>query len=147
MSVLHVHGSIFQKMGTVGIVAPTVLRRGDLVRVVNGLATAPADAANTSLAVALDMFPDVEYEGTKARIDIGYLGEEIEVEMPFVDVGGGIAVADIGASFNILAANGGTVNLDANAQACFKVLRFGPTTVVGAATGTVIGSFLDAASF
>jgi hypothetical protein len=134
------------KMGPVGIAANTIVARGDLIRLVNGLVVPVVDATVANMAVALELNPDGDYEGTKTQVDLAYLGEDQEVEMPFVDVGGGIAVADIGVSYNILALNGGTVNLDAVNAPAFVVRRFGQGVAVGAATGTVIGVFLDAVS-
>ena len=137
-------GATNQKMGTVPVAAPATFNRGDLVTLVNGLAVAAPDNAVANLAVALDMFPDVEYEGVKGRVDIAYLGDDQEVVLPFQ--GAAIAVANIGMPFNILALNGGTVNLALNNAASFIIRRFGDGVAVGDLTGTVVGVFTDAVS-
>jgi len=144
MSAQLVGGAINQKMGTLNVAAPAAFGRGDLVTLAAGLAVAAADAAVANLAVALDMFPDVEFEGVKNRIDIAYLGEDQEVIMPFQ--GAAAAQAQIGVRYGILALNGGTVNLADAVNAAFLVRRFGDGTAIGDLTGTVHGVFTDAVS-
>lgn len=138
-------GAVNQKMGPVGIAAITQVARGDLIRIINGLVVPVVDATVANMAVALERNPDPDFEGVKTQVDLGYLGEDVEIEMPFQ--GAAWAVAMVGQSYNILALNGGTVNLALQAAPAFKILRGAPGTAVGATTGTVVGVIIDSAAF
>ena len=135
-------------MGTVPVAGGATVTRNEFVRVVNGLAVAMTDGADAQLAVALDKFPDDEYEGTKGRVDLAYLGDDQEVEVPFVTTDpGGIVAADIGAAdlFRVTAA--GVVNLESTTNGVFKIRRLSRDTKLGDLTGFVVGVVSDAASF
>ena len=133
--------------GPVAINAATTVARNDLVRVVNGLVVPVVDDTVVDMAVVLDSLPDADYEEgatLKPTVQLARLGEDCEVEMPFT---GAIAQVDVGLTFNILALNGGTVNLDDVTDPAFTVRRFGEGVAVGDTTGTVVGVFLDSVSF
>lgn len=135
-------------MGTVPVASGATVTRNEFVRVVNGLAVAMVDGGNAQLAVALDKFPDTEFEGTKARVDLAYLGEDQEIEVPFVTTDpGGIVATDIGAAdlFRLTAA--GVVNLESTTNGVFKIRRLGRDTKLTDLTGFVVGVVSDAASF
>lgn len=132
-------------MGPVKVNTGATIVRGNLVRVVSGEVTTIADAAVAGIALAMDKYPDAEYGGTKTEVELARLGEDIEVEMPFS--GAALAQGNLGTSFNILAANGGTVNLASSVTPAFKVLRIGRDTALGDTTGYVIGVFLDSVTY
>lgn len=131
--------------GPVPIAPATVVRRNDLVRVVSGLVVPVINAAVAGLAIAAETNPDQYRDDDKSEIGVWRLSEDFEVELPFS--GRAIAAGDIGTTFNILSADGGTVNLSSSAAPAFKVIRLGQDTVMGDTTGNVIGVFLDAVSF
>jgi hypothetical protein len=137
-------GPIVQ-MGPVLRKSDATLVRGRLVRVASGETVAMTDAATTGFAVALDSNPDSEYEGTKTMVQLARLGENQEVEIRFS--GAALTQAMIGGGpYNILAANGGTVNVAATAQGVFRPLRVGRDTKLGDTSGYLIGVFTDTAS-
>jgi hypothetical protein len=134
-------------MGPVAINSATVIERNQLVRVVSGLVTTVADAATAGLALSAEKMPDAEYAGgPKPAVGLIKLGEDCEVEMPFS--GAALTQAMIGGGpYNILAANGGTVNLALTAAGVFKPLRLGRNTKIGDTTGFLVGVFTDASTF
>jgi len=135
-------------MGTLPVGSGATVTRNQFARVVDGVVVAMVDGGNANLVVALDKFPDVEYEGTKARVDFAYLGEDQEIEVPFVTTdGGGIVAANIGAAnpFRITAA--GVVNLESTTNGVFIIRRLGRETKLTDLTGFVVGVVTDAASF
>lgn len=136
----------YHLMGPVNVDPTETIERNALVTVDSGQVTAVSNADDANLAIATDKFPDPEYAGTKTQVGLVRLGEDVEVEMPFS--GAALTQAMIGGGpYNVLAANGGTVNLAATAAGVFKPLRLGRDTAIGATTGFLIGVFTDAASF
>jgi hypothetical protein len=135
------------KMGTLPVGSGATVTRNQFARVASGVVVAMADGSNANLVVALDKFPDVEYEGTKARVDFAYLGEDQEIEVPFSAGVGGIVAANIGAAdaFRITAA--GVVNLESTTNGVFIIRRLGRDTKLTDTTGFVVGVVTDAASF
>jgi hypothetical protein len=131
-------------MGPHNVTAGQTIARGGLVTSVSGLLTVAANAAVANIALAMDKWPDADYGGTKTGIDIAYLGEDVEIEMPFS--GATLAATHIGGSFGILAADGGTVNLANTTNLAFQVHRLGQNTNLGATTGFLIGVILDSAA-
>lgn len=135
-----------QLMGPIAVDDSATIVRGQFVRVVSGEVTAIADGANANLAVALDKYPDAEYEGTKAQVDVARLGEDCEIEAPFVttDSAGIIATHVGGTALRINAS--GIVNLESTTNGVFTILRLGRETSFGDLTGYVQGVVSDAAS-
>jgi hypothetical protein len=131
-------------MGPLNIAANTIVAHGDLVTLAAGLAIPVADATVADIAIAMDGMPDPDFGGVKTQIDVARVGEDVEIEMPFQ--GAAIAQASIGVTYNLLALNGGTVNLAAVNAPAFTVLRLGRNTAMGAVTGFVIGVIIDTAA-
>lgn len=139
--------------GPVAVNESATIERNALVRVASGLVVAMADGANANLAVALDSFPDAEYEEgstAKPEVQLALLGEHIEVELPFLfgslGTTGALAQSAIGnaSAYRITAA--GAVNLDSTTNGVFHVRRLGRDTAIGDATGFLIGVVTDAAA-
>ena len=127
------------------------IARNDLVRVASGIVVAMADGGNAGLAVALDGFPDAEYEeGSTAKpmVQLGLVGEDFEIELPLVTAEESTAIeqSDIGAGPYRINADG-AVNLESTTQGVFTIRRLGPDTAFGDLTGTVVGVITDAAAF
>lgn len=135
----------YQKMGPVTVDTSAVIARGDFVQInAAGAAEAVAAGDNTHLAVALDKYPDTEYEGTKSRIEIARLGEDCEIEVPLWTSSTVSAAVVGGGPFAITAA--GEVNVDVTTNGVFSVLRTSRDTEFGAATGYLVCVVSDAAS-
>lgn len=137
----------YQSMGPVAVDTGDVIARGDFVTVTSGTASDIVLGSNTNLAVALDKYPDDEYEGTKTKIDVALLGEDKEIEVPFVTVAvGGIEQTDIGGgNYRLTAA--GLVDIDSTSNGVFLIRRLSRDTKFTDLTGFVVGVVLDAASF
>lgn len=139
-----------QRHGPVAPHESAEIERNDMVRVVDGLVVAMADGANANLAVALEPFPDAEYEEgpiAKPMIDLALLGEDFEVEVPFVTTDSdGILQTHI-APANAFRVNAdGIVNLESTTNGVFRIRRLGNGTDFGDLTGNVIGVVNDAAA-
>jgi hypothetical protein len=140
-----------QLMGPVAVAPAATIVRNAVVKVVSGEVTEISDGDDVNLAVAMDKFPDVDFAGTKTKVDLVRLGEDAEVEVPFThpgsDPGDVLAQSDIGGGpFDILAADGGTIDLSSTADGVFIPLRLGRDTLIGDKTGYLVGVFTDAAS-
>jgi hypothetical protein len=140
-----------QLMGPVAVAPAATIVRNAVVKVVSGEVTAIADGDSANLAVAMDKYPDVDFAGTKTKVDLVRLGEDAEVEVPFnhagSDPGDVLAQADIGGGpFRLLAATGGTIELSSTSNGVFIPLRVGRDTKIGDKTGYLVGVFTDAAS-
>jgi hypothetical protein len=138
-------------MGPVAVDTTATIVRNAVVAVSSGKVVAVTDAATANLAVAMDKYPDADYGGTKTQVDLVRLGEDQEIEVPFTHAGNTgadvLAQADFGGGpFEILATNGGTIELAATSAGVFVPLRLGRDTAVGDKTGYLIGVFTDAAS-
>lgn len=138
----------YQWMGPVPVDDTATIKRGHFVRVDGGEVKAIATGSNANLAVALDKYPDDEYEGTKARVDLGRLGEDCEIEVPFETVDtAGILGANIGNTTALRLHEDSYVDLDSTTNGVFRILRLGRDTKFGDMTGFVVGVVNDAASF
>jgi hypothetical protein len=140
-----------QWMGPVAVDTTATIVRNTVVQVVSGEVVPVTDGADANLAIAMDKYPDPDYGGVKTKVDLVRLGEDIEVEVPFThagsDPGDVLAQGDIGGGpFDILALNGGTVELGSTADGVFIPLRLGRDTQIGDKTGYLVGVFTDAAS-
>jgi hypothetical protein len=140
-----------QWMGPVAVDTTATIVRGTVVRVDAGEVKPVADGSNVNLAIAMDKYPDPDYGGVKTQVDLVRLGEDCEVEVPFTHDGAGpgdvLAQADFGGGpFRLLAAGGGTIELDSTSDGVFIPLRLGRDTQVGDKTGYLVGVFTDAAS-
>lgn len=135
-----------QNMGPVPIDAATAVQRGDVVRVVSGLVVPIVINTVANMAAVMETNPDPEREepGGKTQVDLARLGEDTEVEMPFVAPVGGITAAMIGGTFAITAS--GNIDVAVTATPSFKVLRLSRDTAFTNLTGFVQGVFLDSAS-
>lgn len=134
----------YQTMGPVKVDSGATIARGDFVTVAAGLVTAIGAAANANLAVALDSYPDSEYEGTKEQVALAYLGEDAEIEVPFTKATP-LADGDIGGGpFALTAA--GEVDLAVTVDGVFIPRRLGRDTEIGDTSGYLVGVVLDAAS-
>jgi len=60
----------YQTMGPVDVDSSATIARGDFVTVSSGTVSEISLGSNTNLAVALDGYPDTEYEGTKTQVDL-----------------------------------------------------------------------------
>jgi len=139
-------------MGPVKVASAATVVRNNVVRVNSGEVTVIADGSNVNLAVAMDKYPDTDYGGTKTKVELLRLGEDIEVEVPYnhagSDPGDVLAQGDIGGGpFRLLAAAGGTIELSSTSNGVFIPTRLGRDTKIGDKTGYLIGVFVDAASF
>lgn len=135
----------YQSMGPVKVNSGETIARGDFVTITAGLVNAIAAATADNLAVALDMYPDSEYEGTKEKVGLALLGEDCEIEVPFTKATA-LADTDIGAGpFALTAA--GEVDLAVTVGGVFTPRRLGRDTDLGATSGYLIGVVTDAASF
>jgi len=135
------------KMGPVAVDDTAVIARNQFVRVLNGEVTTIVAGADENLAVAMDKYPDDEYEGTKVSVDLALLGEDQEIEVPFVTTdSGGIAQTDIGNGPFELTADG-VVDLEETTDGVFIIRRLGRETSLGDLTGFVVGVVTDEASF
>ncbi len=139
-----------QRHGPVAPHESAEIERNDLVRVVNGLVVAVAAGAQANLAVALEPFPDPEYEEgalAKPMIDLALLGEDFDVEIPFVTTDSdGILQTHIAPTVGYDITADGVVNLESTTQGVFRIRRLGDGTQFGDLTGEVIGVFNDAAA-
>jgi hypothetical protein len=138
-------------MGPVAVDTTATILRNSIVRVASGKVTNVVAGSNANLAIAIDKYPDPDYGGTKTRVELGRVGEDIEIEVPFTHAGTGagdvLAQADIGAGpFRLLATAGGTVELASTTNGVFTPLRLGRNTKIGDKTGFLVGVFTDAAS-
>lgn len=138
-------------MGPVAVNTAATIVRNSIVKVDSGQVTNISDGDNTNLAVAMEKYPDADYGGTKTRVELMRLGEQVEVEVPFTHTGATagdvLAQSDIGGGpFELLAAGGGTVELAETATGVFIPLRVGRDTKIGDKTGFLVGVFTDAAS-
>jgi len=137
----------YQTMGPVDVDSSATIARGDFVTVSSGNVVAISLGTNSNLAVALDKYPDTEYEGTKVHVDLALLGEDTEIEVPFVTTdSAGIEQADIGGGPYRLEADG-DVDIDSSSNGVFTIRRLGRETQLGDLTGYVVGVVSDAASF
>lgn len=137
----------YQVMGPVAVDSGATIAKDTLIQVAAGVVTALAANDNTGLAVALDSYPDAEYEGTKTHVELAILGGSTEIELPFVDAGG-ITQAEIGGTFSLTTAAGGTVNTAAAGTGpAFTVRRLSRDSKIGDTAGYVIGVITDAAAF
>ena len=137
----------FQWMGPIEVDDSAEIARGDFVTVTAGEATEIATGTNVNLAVALDKYPDDEYEGTKTRIDVGRLGEDCEIEVAFETADtAGIEVADLRNTGPYRLHEDGYVDIDSTANGVFQALRLGRDTQYGDMTGFIVGVVTDAAS-
>jgi hypothetical protein len=136
-----------QKMGPVAVDDTATIVRNQFVRVVSGEVKAIGAGSNANLAVAMDKYPDTEYEGTKIQVDLALLGEDQEIEVPFVTTdSAGIVQSNVGGGPYALTA-AGVVNLEVTSSGVFTVRRLGRETSLGDLTGFVVGVVTDAASF
>jgi hypothetical protein len=138
-------------MGPVAVDSTATIVRNSIVRVASGKVTNVANGSNANLAIAIDKYPDPDYGGTKTKVELGRVGEDIEIEVPFTHAGTGsgdvLAQADIGGGpFRLLAASGGTIELASTTNGVFTPLRLGRNTKIGDKTGFLVGVFTDAAS-
>lgn len=140
--------------GPVAVDDTATIERNALVQLSSGEVVAMTDGANAALAVALDKFPDAEYEeGSTAKpmVQLALLGEDTEIELPFLfgSLGstGAIAQSNIGAASPYRITAAGAVNLDSTTNGVFTIRRLGRDTAIGDATGFVIGVVTDAAAF
>lgn len=137
--------------GPVAVDSSATIVRNAVVRVVSGVVVAMSDGGNTNLAVALDKFPDAEYEEgstSKPMVQLGLLGEDVEVELPFVTTDtGGIVQTNIGAASAYRLTAAGVVNLESTTNGVFTIRRLGYGSALGDLTGTVVGVVSDAAAF
>jgi len=137
----------YQTMGPVDVDSSATIARGDFVTISSGTVSAISLGSNTNLAVALDGYPDTEYEGTKTQVDLALLGEDTEIEVPFVTAdSAGIEQTDIGGGAYRLEADG-DVDIDSTSNGVFTIRRLGRDTQLGDLTGYVVGVVSDAASF
>lgn len=135
----------YQVMGPVPVAAGATIAKDTLIQVAGGEVTALLADDATGIAVALDSFPDAEYEGTKTHVELAILGSDTEIEIPFTDAGG-ITKAEIGATFSLTAV-GTVVTSAAGAGAAFTVRRLSRDTKIGDTAGYVIGVIADAHAF
>jgi len=138
-------------MGPVAVDTTATIIRNSVVRVDAGKVKNVVAGSNANLAVAIDKYPDPDYGGTKTKVELGRLGEDIEVEVPFTHAGTEgtdvLAQADIGGGpFRLLATAGGTIELASTTNGVFTPLRLGRDTKIGDKTGFLVGVFTDAAS-
>lgn len=137
----------YQQMGPVEVDTQDTLTRGDFVTVSSGTVSAISAGSNANLAVSLDKYPDTEYEGTRTEVELALLGEDTEIEVPFVTTdSAGIEQADIGGGPYALTADG-EVDIDTTANGVFTIRRLGREATYGNLTGYVVGVVSDAASF
>jgi hypothetical protein len=99
----------------------------------------------------MDMYPDPEYGGVKTKVDLARLGEDMEVEVPFLHPSTDSAdvleqAAFGGGPFDILALNGGTIDISSTTDGVFTPLRLGRNTQLGDKAGFLIGVFTDDAA-
>jgi len=139
-------------MGPVIVDSTATIVRNSVVRVVSGKVTNVIAGSNENLAVAIDKYPDADYAGTKTKVEVMRLGEDVEVEIPFTHAGATgadvLAQTDIGGGpFRLLATNGGTIELASTTNGVFTPLRLGRGTKIGDKTGFLVGVFGDAFSF
>lgn len=135
----------YNPMGPVTVDTTATIVRNALVRVDAGLVKAVTTASAVGLAIAMENFPDADY-AEKSLVNLVRLGEDFEVEVPFV--GAALIAGDIGAGpFRVLPADGGTVDIDVTIGGVFHPLRLGRDTAIGDTAGYLIGVFLDVASW
>lgn len=134
----------YNRMGPVKADTGDTIARGDIVQITSGTASDLTAGAKVNLAVALDSYPDAEYEGTKTHIEVALLGEDIEIEVPFA-LAGGIGQANIGEDYGFLAT--GVLDLTDTTDVAFRIRRLGRDTSFTDTSGYVIGVMLDSASF
>jgi hypothetical protein len=135
-------------MGPVAVDTNETIIRGEVVQVVAGLVTAGTANMVANLAVALDKYPDTEYEGTKTRVDLALLGEDQEVEIGFTGATLTAAIVGGGGPYGLNASSGVvTVDLSDTTNDAFIPRRLGRDTAIGDTTGYLVGVFLDSVSF
>jgi hypothetical protein len=137
-------------MGPVAVDDTATIIRGEVVQLSSGEVVAGTSNMVANLAVALDKFPDAEYEGTKAVVNLALLGEDVEVEIPFATTDtAGITQSQVGGGgpFGLNATSGAVVvDLTDTTNDAFTPRRLGRDTSLGDMTGYVIGVFLDSVS-
>jgi len=151
MAVVRYH-TAKQRHGPVRVDESAVIERNHVVRLVDGFVVEMVDGADENLAVAIDFFPDPEWEEgptAKPAVQLALLGEDFEVELPFeTEDSGGVTQAVIGGGpYDLLAEAGGVVDLDSTTDGVFIPRRLGYGTQLGDLTGTLIGVVTDAAAF
>lgn len=140
----------YQTMGPVAVDDTATIIRGEVVQLSSGEVVAGTSNMVANLAVALDKYPDSEYEGTKSVVNLALLGEDTEVEVPFETTDtAGITQSQVagGGPFGLNASSGVvTVDLEDTTNDAFIPRRLGRDTSLGDMTGYVVGVFLDSVS-
>ena len=135
------------KYTTVAVDSTASFSKGDIVIVSSGQVTGNAGGDTQGITLALQDFPDSEYEGTQSAVEVVMLGNDCELKHEFT--GYTAAAAWVGSKF-VVAAGAGAQTIDLSAATTagvFTVTRFDEGTASGDTTGFVVGVFDDAATF
>lgn len=127
----------YQVMGPVAVDSSATISKGDFVQI-NAAGAAEAIAAKdaTNLAVALDKYPDTEYEGTKSMIEVARLGEDVVLEVP-IFTSSTVSAAILGSTSKFWVTATGQINVDVESATLgvFHVVGLSRDTSFGDSSG------------